>query len=425
MISPIAFMLFYIPIWLLFYFLLNLHTESTTDSMIMKKEPSIGIFNDSFPPIYDGVTLTVQNYCRYLSESGNKVTVVTPWNPIKVDSDGLYDIIRFFSLPIRSRKPYRYGYPKIDPYIWRKLRSTPFSLVHCHAPFSTGRLGVYVKKKQGVPLIGTFHSKYRQDLEHSLRHIPFMVDIVMKRILDFFNSCDEVWIPQAQVEPTVREYGYKGQLTVVENGSDIGYFDEDIEGFKNHCRVKIGLAPDELGLLFVGQHIKEKGVDIILDVLKLLKGKIKFKMNFIGIGYALDEMKRKVEMYGLSDSVTFHGAISDRERLSLYYAASDLFLFPSLYDNAPLVVREAASFATPAILVDKSTASEVVSDDYNGFLVARDSTCYADKILQLYKNRHKILGVGINARESFVRKWSDVVEEVNDRYRVILRQHSF
>ena len=65
-----------------------------------------GIFNDSFPPILDGVTLTVENYARWLAEKGKIPCVVTPWNPVPPQCS--YDVMRFFSLPIQSRKPYRY-----------------------------------------------------------------------------------------------------------------------------------------------------------------------------------------------------------------------------------------------------------------------------------------------------------------------------
>jgi len=381
--------------------------------------PSIGIFNDSFPPIYDGVTLTVQNYCKYLALKGSKITVVTPWNP---QSDEYpFDIIRYFSLPIRSRKPYRYGYPKIDPFIWPRLRSTPFSLVHCHCPFSSGRLGVYVKKKQGVPLIATFHSKYREDLKHSFRRMPFFVDIIMRRILDFLNACDEVWIPQAEVEDTVREYGYRGPLTVVENGIDFSAPD-DIGAEKSRARKEIGLGDDCLGLLFVGQHIFEKGVDVIIDTLHRLKGRIRFKMNFIGVGYALDEMKRRIMEYGLSEDVEFHGIITDRRILRNYYAGSDIFIFPSMYDNAPLVVREAAAFGTPSILPEGSTASHVITDGITGFVARRDAWHYADRILNLCENRSGILKAGICASHTIVRSWEDVVGEVEDRYRIICKK---
>lgn len=388
-----------------------------------KEEGVYGIFNDSFPPILDGVTLTVENYAHWFRESGLPTCVVTPWNPVMVEKP--YEVMRYFSLPIQSRYPYRYGYPKADPFIWKRVRDTNFKIVHAHCPFSSGRLAVYAKKKQGIPLIGTFHSKYKSDLEHSFRYVPWMVGIIMKKILDFFNACDEVWIPQADVEATVREYGYKGPLTVVENGNDFAeIITGDVADYKEDARRRLGWSGDEIALLFVGQHIWEKGIGQILEALRLLKGMdVKFRMNFIGTGYAVDEIKRKIAAYGLGENVKLNGIIKDRNVLSDYYAASDLFLFPSPYDNAPLVVRESAAMGTPSILLAGSTASEVVNENINGFLVDGDPRNMATLISDLSKDSERLRGVSNGARSSLVRSWEDVVGEVCDRYESIIRNH--
>lgn len=379
-----------------------------------------GIFNDSFPPILDGVTLTVENYAYWLQKLGFNPCVVTPWNPVSTQVD--FDVMKFFSLPIASRHPYRYGYPKLDPFIWKRLRNTDFKLVHAHCPFSSGRLGVYVKNKKGVPLIGTFHSKYREDLKHSFRRSPWMVDIIMKRILNFFNACDEVWIPQAQVEETVREYGYKGPLTVVENGNDFASLvTGNLWDFKNQARKEKGIKDDEIALLFVGQHIWEKGLDIVVDTLRILdRNNVKFRMNFIGTGYAADEIKQRINEHGLSEKVKFHGVIAGREELSRFYAASDLFIFPSFYDNAPLVVREAAAMGTPSILLRGSTASEVINDLKNGFLTEKDPEQFAKLIESLSADRDRLRQVAEGARSSLVRSWENVVDEVADRYKTLV-----
>lgn len=382
-----------------------------------------GIFNDSFPPIMDGVTLAVENYVRWLNHMGRTPCVVTPWNPEKDEFP--YSVMRFFSLPIRSRRPYRYGYPKLDPFIWKRLRSTDFRILHSHCPFSSGRLAVYVKKHQHVPLVGTFHSKYRADLEHSFKLMPWCVPIIMKRILNFFNACDEVWIPQAQVEETVREYGYKGKLTVVENGND---FASIVKGplfeYKKEAKRRIGLEDGTLGLLFVGQHIWEKGIRTIIESVAELKDKVNFHLNFIGTGYAASEMTEMIERLGLKEHVTLHGVVRDREKLSDFYAASDLFLFPSLYDNAPLVVREAAAMGTPSVLVEGSTASEVIKNGYNGFLSDPGVTSFAGVIDHLAKDPDLIREVSLNARNTLVRSWEDVVDEVADRYDVLIKNNN-
>lgn len=378
-----------------------------------------GIFNDSFPPIIDGVTQTILNYVEWLRTHGHDTCVVTPYNPVKTSVP--YPVIRYFSLPIRSRRPYRYGYPKLDPYIWGKLRNTPFKLIHSHSPFAAGRLGVYAKKKQGVPLIGTFHSKYKSDLKHSFKLMPFCVPIIMKRILDFYNACDEVWIPQASVEETVREYGYKGKLEVVPNGIDYGDLDlGDMSAYKCESRRLCGINDDELSLLFVGQHIWEKGIGIILDALKMLKGKVRFKMTYIGEGYAKNELKERIKKEGLSGEVRTLDVLTDRETLGRYYASADLFLFPSRYDNAPLVVREAASMGTPAIIPLHSTASEVIRDGDNGFLTLDTPEAYAEMIEELAIERDRIKKAGKGAKASLVRGWNDVMEEVEDRYKKLI-----
>lgn len=380
-----------------------------------------GIFNDSFPPIIDGVTLTVLNYVDWLRAHGHDTCVVTPSNPETVDVP--YKVIRYFSLPIASRKPYRYGYPKLDPYIWGKMRNTPFRLIHSHSPFAAGRLGVYAKKKQGVPLIGTFHSKYKSDLKHSFKLLPWCVPIIMKRILNFYNACDEVWIPQASVEETVREYGFKGKVEVVENGIDYGdYGISDIEAYKAESRKICGINDEELSLLFVGQHIWEKGIGVILDSLERLRGRVKFKMTFVGEGYAKKDLQEKIKKLGMQEQVRTLAVETDREKLGRYYASADLFLFPSRYDNAPLVVREAASMATPSVIPLNSTASEVIVDGKNGFLIDDNPEEYAKLIERLSREREEIIKVGMGSRKTLVRGWDNVMTEVYDRYQHLIRR---
>lgn len=388
------------------------------------KTPGLyGLFNDSFPPIIDGVTLTVENYAKWLEERGRTPCIVTPWNPEKVDCD--YDVMRFLSLPIHNRHPYRYGYPKLDPFIWTRLRKTNFRILHSHCPFSSGRLAVYVKKKQKLPLIGTFHSKYKADLEHSFRLMPFCVPIIMQRILNFFNACDEVWIPQAQVEETVRKYGYKGPLTVVENGNDFASLIKgNVTDYKKEAKKRLGFAEEDLNLLFVGQHIWEKGIGIIIETLEQLRNHPEIKINFIGDGYAIDEMGKLVKQKGLGNTVKIKGLITDRSTLSDFYAASDLFFFPSMYDNAPLVVREAAAMGTPSLLLEGSTASEVIHNGFNGFLVKKDITQITSLIDRLTTERSLLRDIGINARNTLVRSWQDVVGEVIDRYEAAINRQN-
>lgn len=378
----------------------------------------IGIFNDCYPPVIDGVSVTVRNYARWLNRKCGDVCVVTPSVPGTVyDED--FPVYDYFSLPIPMRRPYRMGLPAVDLDFRSRIGRVDFSLVHAHSPFSSGRLAMRLARQQGVPVVATFHSKYRADFE---RVIPnkAVVDYLVKGIVDFYDRADEVWVPQAGVEETLREYGYRGRVEVVDNGNDFATAG-DISPLRAEGRAMLGLPPSVPALLFVGQHIYEKNPHLIIRALARLRDR-SWHMYFVGTGYAADELRRLAVSKGLESRITFMGMVTDRERLKRCYAAADLFVFPSLYDNAPLVVREAAAMGTPALLAEGSTAAGVLATGINGFTCRADERSLADRLLFLLARPAMLSAAGSNARKTLARPWSDVADEVYDRYIHIIRR---
>jgi len=379
----------------------------------------IGLFNDNFPPILDGVALATQNYAYWLHEKGCDVRVITPYAPKaeSVINAAPYPINRYISVPIPFRAPYRYGIPYIDLPFMRNWRKMQFDLVHAHCPFTTGDLAYSAAQKQGIPMVATFHSKYRQDFEHNVSN-PKIVDWMVKHIIRFFEKADEVWIPLPAVEETLREYGYKGHVEVVENGNDFYAPKPVIEAMRAEMREELGLLPEETMLLFVGQHIWEKNIGFILDSLALIKDK-PFHLFMVGSGYAVREIRHRIKQLGLSNSVTLLGNIHDRERLKRIYAAADLFLFPSLYDTCGLVVREAAAMHTPSLMLTGSTAATAIQDGVDGFLSPNDTTEYSRCILSLMEHPETVARIGGKASKTISRSWESVIDEVMLRYRDI------
>lgn len=378
-----------------------------------------GIFNDNFPPILDGVGMTAQNYAYWLHEKGLDVSVVTPYAPNsrEVIDAAPYPIYRYPSIPIPFRPPYRLGLPYISPSFWHKWRQMRFELVHAHCPFTTGDLALSAARKQGIPIVATFHSKYREDFRHNVPNEK-VVDLMVKRIMRFYEQADEVWIPLRAVEETIREYGFKGHVEVVENGNDFYTPTAKVEEMRRDMRDELGLLPEETMLLFVGQHIWEKNIGFILDSLALIKDK-PFQLFMVGTGYAVREIRHRVKQLGLAQNVTLLGNIHDRERLKRVYAAADLFIFPSLYDTCGLVVREAAAMHTPSLMLSGSTAATAIKDGVDGFLSPNDTQAYAQCILSLMTQPELIAKVGTKASKTISRSWESVIDEVTLRYRDI------
>lgn len=377
-----------------------------------------GIFSDSYPPIMDGVAITVKNYAYWLNKSGFKPYIITPEYPGYSDLDD-YPVLRYHSVPILVRKPYRLGLPKIDHRFNQELKSIPFSLVHAHSPFSAGLLAQRIARHNHIPIVATFHSKYRDDFSRFINQKEILNQI-LKRIISFYDAADEVWIPQPSVEDTIREYGYKGKLEVVENGVDIKV-EGDVTGFRSVSREMLKIPQKRKVLLYVGQMVLEKNLKFLVESLKYIKTE-DFTAYFIGEGYARPNLQNLVREYGLEAKVKFTGIIYDREELKRYYAAADLFLFPSMYDNAPLVILEASAFHTPALLLRGSTISTLIRDDFNGFLSDNDPRRYGEKISQLISNHELLIKAGENAAATIGRPWEDRVREVADRYTQLIKR---
>lgn len=386
----------------------------------MKKDANIGLFNDCFPPVMDGVSVCVQNYAYWLQKKVGGVNVITPNVPGTDYSVYDYKVIDYMSVPVPFRPPYVTGVAELDPFFVSDILKTRFKIVHAHCPFATGLAALRVANVQHIPIVGTFHSKYRDDFSRVIKS-KRLVNTIIKNIIAFYEKCDEVWVPQESVKEVIREYGFKGNVEVVDNGCDL--VADYPEEFFADARKKLGIAPEEFVMLFVGQHIWEKNIRFILDGLDKVKD-VPFKMYFVGNGYAANEIMHIISENGLEDKVTMVGSITDRQTMKLYYAAADLFLFPSLYDNAPLVVREAAALHTPSLMIEGATASSILTDGRNGFLVENSVDDFAGRIRQLAADPQLVRSAGIGASGSIVRSWEDVVGEVLDRYNSLIRRKS-
>ena len=380
------------------------------------EQANVGLFCDVFPPVMDGVSVCMQNYAYWMQKKVGGVCVVTPSAPGADYSEHEFKVFDYFSVPVPMRHPYVTGIAEIDPTYLAKIATTRFKILHAHCPFASGMAAMRIARLQKIPVVATFHSKYRDDFSRVLPKLA--VDMIIDQIIEFYERADLVWVPQESVIDVIREYGYKGHVEVMDNGSDLvaDYPDQ----YFADARRKLGIAPGEFVMLFVGQHIWEKNPRLVIDALARIPD-VPFRMYFVGTGYAAEEMRNLVSEKGLDGKVTFVGSITDRAVITDYYAASDLFLFPSLYDNAPLVVREAAALHTPAVMAEGATAATILKDGENGFLVENDPDRMAELLRSLIHDPQRVHRVGLQASKSIVRSWEDCVEEVLDRYNALLR----
>lgn len=89
-------------------------------------------------------------------------------------------------------------------------------------------------------------------------------------------------------------------------------------------------------------------------------------------------MTKALKIY---DKCVFTGEIKDQKTREALYQIAKLFVFPSVCDNAPITILEAASQKTPTLCIEKTFPAEIIVDGKNGFLAPLDENIFADKII--------------------------------------------
>jgi len=340
-------------------------------------------------------------------------------------------------MPLTVRPPYRFGVDLIGEVRQKRLRGSslketlstnvfniPFDILHSHSPFSSGNLAYRIAKRWNIPLVTTFHTKYREDFMQAMKS-KLLVDIAIRQLVEFYKKVDHVWVPSEETIETLRSYGFRGPVEVMPNGTDLIVPESELPGLRAAGEAYYGLPPQVPMLLYIGQHIREKNLDIVMDSLGILHHQgVDFRMVFIGGGYYADALKEKTKELGLTDKVLFKGIIRDRELIKQAYARADLLYFPSLYDTSSLIVKESAGMRLPSLLVRGSSTAAGITEGENGYLAENSAEDMALKLKTLLGDRPALLHAGQGAYRTLYRSWESVISMVAARYEQILAERA-
>lgn len=376
----------------------------------------IGLFNESFPPLIDGVSNCVYNYAKYITKNHGRCTVVTPKYPFVVD-DYPFDVYRHSSFDVSKRLGYRVG-NALSLKTIHDLKAQKFDLIHVHSPFTSMIIANELAKlKPKTPVVFTYHTKFDIDI---LKKVKFKMisRSIIKIMMAGIKKADEVWVVSKGAAESLRNLGYKGDYKVMPNGTD---FPKGKADWSDVCKLKENLSiNNEFVFLFVGRLMWYKNIELIIDALKQIGNDIDYKMVFVGDGSDRPAMEIYAKRVGILDRCVFAGAVYDREKLRVYFSMSDLFLFPSTYDTSGLVVKEAAACKVPSILVRDSCAAEEVEDGFSGFLCDENIDSLEQKIRQATADKEKMKSIGENALNHVYKSWEDAVDLAYKRYEKIV-----
>jgi glycosyltransferase involved in cell wall biosynthesis len=181
----------------------------------------------------------------------------------------------------------------------------------------------------------------------------------------------------------------------------------------NSSRQELGLPLDKKIVLFLsdgGKNNPAKGWFYVESVVKRFNDD---NTLFLCLG---GKESGRDDVY---NNLLYIPRISDKEKLSKYFSASDVFLFPSLADNCPLVILEAMACGIPIVTFDTGGIPELVKHLENGYIAkykdVEDLTKGVEYIFGL--DNEKITNIKNKSRESVTTKYT--IDKMVDQYEML------
>lgn len=352
----------------------------------------IAIFTDTYKPLVNGVTYSIDMYAHQLMKHGAEVTIYSPsYNGQSVESD--FPVKTFYSIGIPNYKEMRVVFPNIISII-KSIQEDDPDLIHIHSPGSLGLAGILVSKLFKKPLVCTFHN-HPGAFTHYLPFSkvtnrngePLSEEAVWKIFLTIFKSSNLIICPTQLVKNEIQKRlkDKSIQLEVLSNGIDTEMFSpaKTLEPSNN--------------ALFVGRIALEKNIGLLISAFEHVVKKLPdAKLSIVGGGPVLDDLKTQAKNLGLDKSIKFYGETA-RGDLPNIYRQHNLFILPSISEVQPLVIMEAFATGIPVIGMKDSSLSEIVEENKNSLLVENNADSLSAGILDLFTNREKLETFSKNA----------------------------
>jgi glycosyltransferase involved in cell wall biosynthesis len=145
----------------------------------------------------------------------------------------------------------------------------------------------------------------------------------------------------------------------------------------------VGKSGQALQLVFSGQLIRRKGVDVLFAALATLHDE-SWTLQVVGDGPERASLESLASAVGIRERIAFRGVMKRLAALSVI-AAADLLVLPSRWDGWGAVVSEALMCGVPVICTDRCGASVLLQDPSLGSVIPEgDCSALADALRECF-----------------------------------------
>lgn len=300
-----------------------------------------------------------------------------------------HKILPNFAIKFRGRDLFTYF---VNPTIIHEIRIAKPDVVMLSGwdifAYQIAFLYCKLKKIKVVLLSGStkYESSWRRNLS-----VP-LVKLIVKGCnawLSYGTRAKEYLVSLGAKEDLVFNYMHS---------TNVGYFVKETKIFSDNGT----------SILFYGQLIERKGIDILIEAFSQARKKINnIKLTIVGSGPYKDELINIAKKEGVDRFVKFVENPGDRN-VKKYFSSADIFVLPSREEVWGLVVNMAMQAGLPVIVSNTAGCSaDLIKDGVNGYTFRSESaTDLADKIVKVVNNKAKMGEASLNIIKSYTPKHS-------------------
>jgi glycosyltransferase involved in cell wall biosynthesis len=209
---------------------------------------------------------------------------------------------------------------------------------------------------------------YRRGMNHPIKNNWLNRYLYPRYLTHIVANSEDVAMSVAQNIPSL-----KSKITIIYNGVNC-----------DEIRNPINARTDIIRLGNLARLTLQKGQSDLIEMASILKNhQLKFKIIIAGTGELYEQLQGKIKEAHLEQEIELVG----HQKPEDFFDRIDYFVFPSRFEGLSNALLEAMQFQKPIICYDIASNSEVVTNNFNGFLIpAFEVSLMAKKVIELSQN---------------------------------------
>lgn len=285
----------------------------------------------------------------------------------------------------------------VNPGIYFQMMKDSPDIIHAVGIRSfQSYIAAIVSKKKNIPLVisdqGGLTTHPELKSSGILGRILYRLQTPMIKFI--IKQASKIIVANDYEKNIFLEFSSSEKIIKVRNGVNLLTLKTTENNFKGENSIDVPFA------LFLGRFSKIKGIDILLQAIKILRDKselVNFKFVIMGVDFGFqDEMMEMIKQFRIEDNIIVIKNPS-REDVIAAYSESEFLVLPSRWELSPLTPLEGFAFKKPTISTDSHGIPSTITHNENGILVENEDYDELSKcILELINNKEKCMKLGLS-----------------------------